>query len=93
MKQNYLIDIINMIHKRDLLCSSIINSESTYGKTIYKISDGFYDVSILANNGTIEMNFGNIDNDGDGENLYKTVKDLIEFDIIPFCNKNKLNYI
>lgn len=91
LKHN-LIDIIDMIHKRKLLCSSVKNAETMWNDTVYKVSDGCYFANIIAKDGTIKMDLTNIDNDGGGENLYKTVDNLIKFDILPFCETEKANY-
>ena len=90
--KNNLIDIIEMIHKRGLKCSSVSNAETIWHDTVYKISDGNYFVNIVAQDGTIVMNADGIDNDGGGKNLYSTVSYLIDFDIIPYCEKNKDKY-
>lgn len=87
-----LIDIIEMIHKRGLKCSSVSNAETILHDTVYKVSDGSYFVNILAQDGTIVMSLDGIDNDGGGNNLYATVSYLIDFDIIPYCEKNKDKY-
>ena len=90
--KNNLIDIIEMIHKRGLKCSSVSNAETIWHDTVYKISDGNYFVNIVAQDRTIVMNTDGIDNDGGGKNLYTTVSYLIDFDIIPYCEKNKNKY-
>lgn len=90
--KNNLIDIIQMIHKRGLKCSSVSNAETIWHDTVYKISDGTYFVNVLAKNGTIATNLDGIDNDGCGKSLYEKVETLIRFDIIPYCEQNKLKY-
>lgn len=91
--KNNLMDIINMIHKRKLLCSSVKNAETIWNDAIYQVSDGCYFANVIAKDGTIKMDLTNIDNDGGGENLYKTVDNLIQFDILPFCEQEKVKYI
>lgn len=91
--KNNLIDIINMIHKRNLKCSSVENAETIWHDTVYRVSDGCYFADIIAKNGTIEMDLSRIDNDGGGKGLYGIVDSLIKFDIIPYCEKHKEKYI
>jgi hypothetical protein len=90
--KNNLIDIIQMIHKRGLKCSSVSNAETEFLNTVYKVSDGTYYRNICAQNGTIVANSDGIDNDGGGASLYKKVDTLIEFNLITYCEENKLKY-
>ena len=90
--KNNLVDIIQMIHKNGLKCSSVRNAETIWHDTVYKVSDGTYFINILAKDGTVGTNLDGIDNDGGGKSLYEKVDALIKFDIIPYCEKNKLKY-
>lgn len=90
--KNNLIEIINMIHKADLKCSSVKNAETIWNDTVYRVSDGNYFADILAKDGKIIMDLTNINNDGGGENLYRKVEILIDYNITPFCNKEKFKY-
>lgn len=91
--KNNLVDIINMIHKRNLKCSAVSCTETIYGNAIYRISDGNYNIDIKAENGTVVTDLTNIDNDGGGTKLYKNVEILLQFDIIPYCENKKIEYI
>ena len=88
-----MIEIINYIHKRGLKCSSIKNAETIWNDTVYRVSDGNYFADIMAKDGEIVMDLTNIDNDGGGKMLYEIVKKVIEYDISPFCDKEKARYI
>ena len=92
LKHN-LIEIINMIHKRGLKCFSVNNAETIWDDTIYKVSDGNYFANIIAKDGKIVKDLSNINNDGGGKRLYEKVEDLLIFDIIPFCEKEKIKYL
>lgn len=87
-----LIEIINMIHKRGLKCSDVSNAETIWHDTVYTVSDGNYHAKIVAKNGNIAMDLTNTGNDGGGKSLYKEVQNLLDYDIIPFCEKEKTKY-
>ncbi|GEM_PF-6656991 len=88
-----MIEIINYIHKRGLKCSSIQNAETIWHDTVYRVSDDFYFADIIAKDGEIAMDLTHINNGGAGTGLYKIVKNLIDYDISPFCEKEKVKYI
>jgi hypothetical protein len=90
--KNNLIDIVNMIHKVGLKCSSVSNAETIWHNTVYKVSDGSYFVNIVAKNGTVGTNLDGIDNDGGGKELYKQVDILLRSCLIPYCEKKKADY-
>lgn len=91
--KNNLIDIIQMIHKRNLKCSEVRYAETIWNDTLYRVSDGFYFADIIAKDGTIVMDLSHVNNDGGGEKLYKQVEELICYDIIPYCERNKEKYM
>lgn len=91
--KNNVITIIDMIHKSGLKCAAISNTESLYGDALYKVTDGCYFANITANNGSIEINYNGIDNDGGGKKLHEVVKDLVGHKIVPLCEEKKLDYI
>ena len=88
--KNNLIEIIQLIHKRNLKCSSVNNAETIWHDTVYTISDGAYFVDIMAKDGTIVMNYNCKANDGGGKKLCEKVHDLLDFDIIPYCERKKV---
>lgn len=90
--KNNLIDIIELIHKGGLKCSSVYNGETIWNDTVYKISDGCYFINIVAKDGTIKLDYTNIDNDGGGKKLHEKAKELLSIHIIPYCEKNKDKY-
>lgn len=90
--KNNLIEIINMIHKIGLKCSSVYNAETMWNDTVYKVSDGGYFANIIAKNGKIVRDLTDINNDGGGKKLYEKVEVLIDCHITPFCNKEKYKY-
>lgn len=69
--KNSLIDIIQMIHKRNLKCSEVKYAETIWNDTVYRVSDGFYFADIIAKDGTIVIDLSRINNDGGGKELYK----------------------
>ena len=91
LKHN-VIDVINMIHKYNLKCSSMKSVETMWGDAEYTISDGRYFIKIVAENGTIAMNTKGIYNDGCDEDLKRKVNILIKNAIIPYCELNKHKY-
>lgn len=91
LKHN-VIEIINMIHECDLKCSAINNTETIWGNTTYKVSDGTYFVNIIAKEGAVSIDYSGIDNNGGGRFLAKRIKDLIAYKILPFCEAKKNEY-
>ena len=91
LKHN-VIEIINMIHEYDLKCSAIDNTETMWGNTTYKVSDGTYFVNIIAKDGTVTLDYSGIDNDGGGRTFTTRTKDLIAYKILPFCEAKKNEY-
>jgi hypothetical protein len=91
MKHN-LIEIIELIHKAGLKCSSVHNTETIWHDAVYRVSDGNYFADIVAKDGKIIMDLTNINNDGGGKALYEKVKRLVQYDINPFCNKEKIKF-
>ena len=91
LKHN-VIDIINMIHEYRLKCSAIHDIETIWGVATYKVSDGTYFVNIIAKNGTVDVDYSGINNDGCGHSLDLKVKELITNKIIPFCEAKKIEY-
>jgi hypothetical protein len=91
LKHN-IIEIINMIHEQDLKCSAIHNAETIWGITKYKVSDGTYYANIIAKDGTVTIDYSEINNDGGGRTLNEKTKDLIMNKIIPFCEMKKNEY-
>ena len=87
-----VIEIINMIHEYNLKCAAIINTETMWGNTTYKVSDGTYFANIIAKNGTVTIDYSGTGNDGGGRTLDEKTKDLIAYKIIPFCEMKKNEY-
>lgn len=91
LKHN-VIEVINMIHEQNLKCSAICNTETIWGITKYKVSDGTYYANIMAKDGTVTIDYSGIDNDGGGRELDTKIKDLLMYKIIPFCETKKNEY-
>lgn len=90
--KNNLIEIIEIIHKNNLKCSSVQNAETIWNDTVYKISDGNYCANIRAKNGKIISDYEGIDNDGGGRQLAHDVK-LLTSTLERFCDKEKIKYV
>ena len=91
LKHN-VINIINMIHEYQLKCSAICNTETIWGNATYKVSDGTYVANIVAKNGTVDIDYSGINNDGCGRSLDLKVRELITYKILPFCEAKKIEY-
>jgi hypothetical protein len=90
--KNNLIQIIEMIHKNGLKCSSVQNAETIWHDTVYKVSDGNYFVNICAKDGKIVADYEGINNDGGGKRLAHDVDLLINPTLTMFCDREKSKY-
>ena len=85
--KNHMPEIVNIIHKHGLMCTSIKGIEHYSGDAIYTLQMHCYKVNLKAENGTIMLSF-DFDNDGGGKRLGEIAK-LVVADVKMFCEEHK----
>lgn len=77
-------DVVQMIYKRGLRLTEIIDTGYETGYTVHK---GIYSAKVMVQGGTLEL--VKMDNDGCGQSVEEVTEDLIRLDLIPFVEKKK----
>lgn len=75
--QKQLNEVIDIIHKENVMIKSIRGAETYHDKPEYVISDDCYNATIRLYDGNIVIDYSADNNDGCGKNLYEKAKTII----------------